>query len=90
MILSKLKKTPIPPRVQKSIGKKIKRLEIVSFYGRIKKKIFVLCNCSCGVKNKIVDFDHLAYNSVSSCGCYRLEWLKRNRKNYVNKNINNN
>lgn len=60
------------------LGRQIKRLLVLKIYRRKKgAKLKAYCRCSCGNKVR-VRVDALKDSSTQSCGCLRLEAVKRN------------
>lgn len=63
------------------IGQKFGRLTVTAFHKSIRsgtvKRIFWLCNCSCGAKNIPIRGDGLRYKNTKSCGCIGRERATR-------------
>ena len=45
-----------------------------------KNGVYWLCKCDCG-NEKVVNTSNLKFGNTKSCGCYRIETVRKNRKN---------
>ena len=57
-------------------GKKFGRLTVLKYHATISRQAMWECKCDCG-KTKIVRGSHLTSGSIQSCGCLRIESVRK-------------
>lgn len=71
----------MPRKRHNLIGQTFGRLTVTAFYKSIRsgaaKRIYWLCDCSCGEKDIPVRGDGLRYKNTTSCGCIGRERASR-------------
>lgn len=64
------------------VGHRFDRLVVVSFSGYVagkRRRLGYLCQCDCG-SQKVIQRDSLLGENTRSCGCLKIDFLRRDRK----------
>lgn len=79
LLIEELKKVSEIP--YSFIGEKFGKLKVLSIVGRSDNNYnyFAICECDCGTRRKF-DLNKLRLGRTKSCGCGRLEGIKRKHK----------